>query len=66
MLLSPRSCGERLHPMQQHSEERCNPKGVGCCAVRCVTCAMSPHTISSGGKSRRFYYYRCAKHMKDS
>ena len=28
---------------------------------------MSPHTISPGGKSTRsYYYYRCAKHMKDS
>jgi len=37
--------------------------------LRCPACgcAMSPHTISPGGKSTRFYYYyRCAKHMKDS
>ena len=37
--------------------------------LRCPTCscAMSPHTVSPGGKSNRFYYYyRCAKHMKDS
>jgi hypothetical protein len=37
--------------------------------LRCPACgcAMSPHTVSPGGKSTRFYYYyRCAKHMKDS
>jgi len=37
--------------------------------LRCPACgcAMSPHTISPGGKSTRFYYYyRCAKHMKDA
>jgi hypothetical protein len=28
---------------------------------------MSPHTVSPGGNCTRFYYYyRCAKHMKDS
>jgi site-specific DNA recombinase len=37
--------------------------------LRCPACgcAMSPHTISPGSKSTRFYYYyRCAKHMKDA
>jgi hypothetical protein len=37
--------------------------------LRCPACgwAMSPHTVSPGGNCTRFYYYyRCAKHMKDS
>jgi site-specific DNA recombinase len=37
--------------------------------LRCPRCgwAMSPHTISPGGKSTKFYYYyRCTKHMKDA
>jgi site-specific DNA recombinase len=37
--------------------------------LRCPACgwSMSPHTISPGGKCTRFYYYyRCAKHMKNS
>ena len=37
--------------------------------LRCPACgwAMSPHTISPGGKSTRpYYYYRCSKHMKNS
>jgi hypothetical protein len=35
--------------------------------LRCPMCdwAMSPHTIAPGAKSRkRYYYYRCSKHMK--
>jgi site-specific DNA recombinase len=37
--------------------------------LRCAACgwAMSPHTVSPGGNCTRFYYYyRCARHMKDS
>jgi hypothetical protein len=37
--------------------------------LRCPTCgwAMSPHTISRGGKSTKtYYYYRCSNHMKSS
>jgi site-specific DNA recombinase len=37
--------------------------------ARCPTCgwAMTPHTISPGGKSTKFYYYyRCSNHMKGS
>jgi hypothetical protein len=52
----PSNAGRRFWPLSG---------GVLRCPV--CDCAMSPHTISPGGKSGRFYYYyRCAKHMKDS
>jgi site-specific DNA recombinase len=52
----PSNTGRRFWPLSG---------GVLRCPV--CSCAMSPHTISPGGKSTRFYfYYRCAKHMKDA